>query len=624
MTIQLPGFNPNYIFRVLSDFWDGYKERDQLASLWGGMSQIVDDMYLQNYQADFGKSLETVPVYWRYSWSNLMFDNWIDNEVFHRHLWVEQETIDGVRAINLNDYFTPPESAGSVNFLRILLDGIVQQEGVDFTYSGGLVTFSEPLTGGRNMMIQWADTNKSIPYHFHKVFAETLTGDKSSWTDAVGDAFDPEGQGPYQFNDPLAPIEIWINGVRESNDRYVEPSSVLFQLNVAAPPTNGDWVVLRWIRSSDHPNPHVHYKYNYRVSPTIQQLLPLPFSADLGTAAVYINGVLQIPGTDYDFERANLLRTTVALEKNDLLEVEFYRKEYRWRHEIDTTIVSAPVIQDKIDTPNVVSIQGTSHSIKAGWLYSDYNFSDAWAPNLWVDENTIAKNFGNPIEFSRTESNTSYLYSTRGMWYIYWHGPAITNIEVGSKILLDLPIAPLDTTVFKVNQLGDGSYQIELAGGSLIFDVPAPLHPVVSAGDKVKAYQALSNGAIVWDYINNPEWWKYIPGFHTMWGSYSTSGTTWVGHFDDRGFIDDNGFFDDAGGDPDLEKNLFDKIKYFLWILLIDSSQMKTSEKSNDLIHFADIIKPAYTDYIALIEHTPKERIGLTDSVTLTLTQIEP
>jgi hypothetical protein len=621
MTLKTEGFDATYIFRVLSDFWDGYKERDQLAALWGGMCQVIDDMYLQTYQADFGKSLETVPVYWRYSWANFVFDNWISNEVFHRHLWMESATIAGTVSINLDNFFTPPETAGQIRFLRILLDGIVQQQGVDYQLSGNLVTFTEPLTGGRNMMIQWIDVNVEVPYHTHKTFAETLIDTKSDWTDVSGDAFDPAGQGPYNFEDPsTAPIEIWINGVRENNVNYITPSSVLFQLNVTSPPTTGDWIVMRWVRlTSPNPNPHIHFKYNYTVSNNGQKQFPLPFSSSIDEAVVYINGVMQKPESDYTFDQPSILEIATSLVVGDLLEVELWRKQYRWRHEVDNSIVSAPILQNGIDKPTIRSLQGVNHSFANGWLHSDNDFAEVWAPNLWVDEYTIYSNFGSAVNFVRDQSDPSYLYSTRGIWYVYWHGAAVTNIEVGGKIIIGIPVSPADTKVIRVSQGTYGTSQVQLELEDLVFDVPSPLMPIVSAGQNVKAYQALANGVTVWDYINNPEWYKYIPGWHSLWGRFSVSGEDWVGCFDDRGYLDDHGFFDDAGGDPDIERDIFEKVKYFLWILLVDSSLIKTNNDANDLIQFADTIKPAYTNYLALVEHTPKDYIALRDSVTLTL-----
>ena len=81
MAIDLPGFDAEVLYRVLSDFWKDYEQRDQLATCWGGMSQVIDNEYLQIYQSDFSKSLSTVPVYWRYQWVNIEFDNWQSNEV---------------------------------------------------------------------------------------------------------------------------------------------------------------------------------------------------------------------------------------------------------------------------------------------------------------------------------------------------------------------------------------------------------------------------------------------------------------------------------------------------------------------------------------------------------------
>jgi len=380
MTVQLPGFDPSYIFRILSDFWDTYKERDQLATIWGGLSQITDDLYLQNYQADFSKSLETVPVYWRYSW-------------------------------------------------------------------------------------------------------------------------------------------------------------VYFELE--------DW--------------------------------------EASTDETYI-----------------------------------------WKHPIDSNIVSAPVLQDAIDLPASTFEQGVDHVITSGWIFSKTAFTSVWAPNLWVDEKTINNNFGEPIGFSKATSSVDYLYSTRGIWYVYWNGPSVTNIRRGAKIAIDIPLSPADTRVLSITPNPDNSNDIQVQFGDMVFNIPYPLLPIVSAGEQLTAYQELSDGVQVWDYINKPDWWQYIPGFQKIWRRFSVTGGEWVGRFDDRGNLDDGGHFDDSGEEQDVSKDIYELIKHFTWILLVDGSQVKIAADAADLIKFADTIKPAYTDYIPIIENKVSEEIVFGESVLLELEPVPP
>jgi len=385
MTIQHRGFDSSYIFRILSDFWDGYKERDQLATFWSGANAILDDAYIQNYQADFGKSLKTVPVYWRYMWSNLVFD------------------ID-----------------------------------------------------------QWE--------------ANTST-------------------------DPL------------------------------------------------------------------------------------------VVG-------------------------------YSWRYPIDPNFVSAPTIQDGIDKPTLTSVQGTDHYVRPGWLYSNTKFTDVWARNLWVDEQTIQKNFGDPIDFTRDYSNVNYLYGTRGMWYVYWNGATVNDIQVGSKIIVDAPVSPSGTKVLRLTKNPDGSVTILLEAGNLELTVPPYLTPTVSAGQTVSAYQSLSDGVEVWDYINNPDWYLDVPGLHTMWKRWSVSQEDWCGWLDDRGFFDDGGFWDDLGSDQLTDYRIFQMIKYFVWVLKVDGSLIKDAQDAEAITHFADTLKPAYTDHVDVIESNIVQGLGIGHVLTCVLDRI--
>ncbi|MEN6550205.1 MAG: hypothetical protein ABFE07_29525 [Armatimonadia bacterium] len=619
MTQQFPGFDPSYFYRLLSDFWDSYKEREQLACIWAGMSQMMDDMYLQSYQQDFGKSLETVPVYWRYQWSNFVLGNWEENGVFHKHYWIERTSELNDQSFNLGNLIAPEVFHGASN-INIVLEGNLLAEGADYTYEGGVVTLTEPLQAGLKMVLSWVDAGVALPYHSHCEYRETLSASKATWTDA--DAFSPSGQGTYSPNDPTAPIELWVNGAEEPSSSYTETSATSLTLNVSTPPAAGDQVVLRWVRNQTTPNPHVHYKYNYQVHASREDLFRLPFRVTNGTVDVFVNGVLLDAG-EYEFRENSLLHLLTDLDSGDLLEVEYRYKEYRWRHAVDARIVSAPVLQNGVDRPTLTSVQGVNHAVRDGYLYCDYcaadGFGDIWAPNLWVNESTIANNFGGPIGFSR-DNGPSYLYGTRGLWNVYWHGPAIAEVEAGAKIVLDVPVSPADTTVTEVVANADGSHTVRLAIG-IDFVIPSILTPIVVAGQAVVAYEALADGVAVYDSVRDPEWWRRIPGFHRLWMDFSLSEEEWTGRFDDRGPLDDSGFFDDSGNLIDVDQKLFELVKNYSFIVIVNSKLLDSITDSDNISHYIESIKPAYTKALQLVDDTITETVAIGETVSFELTE---
>jgi len=619
MANNYPGCDTSYLFRILGDFWDGFQEKEQLACLWGGLAQLFDEEYLDAYQWDFGKSLETCPVYTRYMWTNLVLSDWESNGVFHKHYWMNFTTTGGEPYFKLSDLIT--DTFHEAKNIRVLVEGNALTENEEYSYQGGILTMLASLDAGLDMVISWVDDDVELPYHEHLEFAETLVTSKSTWTSASGDAFDPNGRGAYQSSDPDFPIEMWINGKYEPDYNYTETSDTSFSLVVATPPSSGDNIRLLWTREQDTANPHVHYKYAYKVQGVRENLFRVPFAVTTGSLYVRVNGVL-LDSDEADMRETNLLHTLAYLEKGDLLEVEYRKKEFRYRHAIDTNIVSAPLLQDGIDKPQLVSTQGINHEFRGdGYLYCDYSdaegFGDVWAPNIWVDEQTIARNFGSAVDFD-CPTSPSYLYGTRGLWNVYWNGPAINNVEVGAKIVLGSPVAPAACTVTNVTENEDGSHTVGLSVG-VDLEVPSYLNVIVVAGQALVAYQAVADGVWVYDAIRDPEWWRRFPGFQRLWSDYSVDGEPWSGRFDDRGFLDDGGYWDDAGDADELKQKLFELIKTFSFLVIINSSLLKTEDDADNVVHYLENIKPAYTRPVMLVDHEIEESVTMEESFSLEL-----
>ncbi len=78
-------------------------------------------------------------------------------------------------------------------------------------------------------------------------------------------------------------------------------------------------------------------------------------------------------------------------------------------------------------------------------------------PTLWSqyairDTEIIYDNFGSLMQFYKKDS-FRYLRQTQGLWYAYWNGSTVGNIEIGLTVLTDLPFAYDAGYVSSINYL---------------------------------------------------------------------------------------------------------------------------------------------------------------------------
>jgi len=101
----------NFIWDLLSDVWDGYEERDQIASMWEGYLQIASDLLLQILQADQSKSIIDIPVFRRYRWKNYPLTTTVRPANFQSAFLFAYTTgdVDILSIPNLQDLVRDPE-----------------------------------------------------------------------------------------------------------------------------------------------------------------------------------------------------------------------------------------------------------------------------------------------------------------------------------------------------------------------------------------------------------------------------------------------------------------------------------------------------------------------------------
>lgn len=64
-----------------------------------------------------------------------------------------------------------------------------------------------------------------------------------------------------------------------------------------------------------------------------------------------------------------------------------------------------------------------------------------WAETTVVDQDQLYQNFGFPIQVQQPNS-VEFKNVLQGLWYAYWNGPTIDNMERGLNLVFNLPYAP--------------------------------------------------------------------------------------------------------------------------------------------------------------------------------------
>lgn len=329
---------------------------------------------------------------------------------------------------------------------------------------------------------------------------------------------------------------------------------------------------------------------------------------------------------------------------------EFYLPEevIKWDdHLIFPKGISVPT---KVLTPNVdYIVDEDSRTIH--FKTEPYNIM--WSNFSVRDLGIIYDNFGSMIKFYKPDSY-KYLREVQGIWFAYWNGASITNIEIGLNILRDLPFVKDDGVVERVNVeqssavIGDYTFYIntaqrellevgdvvtfidsasgvitigninirldprdaaELEVGDEILSLSAPTIKTtingeeyiysgestssVYLGEFVPKFMPLTNAIKVYDYINYPGWWLEYTGTSGL--SEDPCALDGSAYFDSNSIFD-LGIFDASSTDRCLDA-LF--MQYFTFLVKVDQSAWFCTKSDLDVvIAFLHAIKPAYTHFL--------------------------
>lgn len=160
----------------------------------------------------------------------------------------------------------------------------------------------------------------------------------------------------------------------------------------------------------------------------------------------------------------------------------------------------------------------------------------SWAETTYIDNNqTIEDNFGSRVDFDqdvwvqRTE-DLDYLSAVQGLWYAFWNGPTLNNIQTACQVLMGLPFAesagtvtdvrtPFNTKYNRVLVQDDGD-EVIVRSYKFPVDLDVATNPTTgvayTVGDSIAQFAPICTGVLVEDYISNPTWMSAVVGSGDM------------------------------------------------------------------------------------------------------------
>lgn len=212
---------------------------------------------------------------------------------------------------------------------------------------------------------------------------------------------------------------------------------------------------------------------------------------------------------------------------------------------IPDEVISIPALQEQVSEPPVVLRENLDYEVAGGLLtfigglftLSDPSPDTLWAESVFYDNSgAIERNFGRLVNLSQddlSESRTRapYLSAVKGLFFAYTNGPTVANIRLGLQILLGLPFTEERGVILEVQPEFTTDSSGQPLGRVLVEDVDdkdrrlgirrayyyptvvgLETNPATSAiyaeGDIIEAFQPLSSGIEVTDYVKDPRWWE--------------------------------------------------------------------------------------------------------------------
>lgn len=560
----------SFIFNYLSNFWNLVEGRDRMAIFWGALAQVAATELFSLWQIDYSKSHRDIQRTFNRRW--LHYDMLLGEPL--PELTVTRPIFGGVEsAFSTAGAFTvsgtflvisSPALSSDVSVPALLPDPHTPE-----TLAAYLETRLQDTADSRFTTQLVEDrTSGELSVRIDAPFPFTIGVGTDMSIFTVGDEGRPPngiagagvGQRTYKVDRSLEGLGLQEDDflvldskafriartIDEPGDQFAFQRVVVKEEMPVAP--SGTWIISGWVSS---------------------ELL------DFYNGLVTVNDHVDFESADATTENAptfatdELLATTVLGANENLvgrLAVDFWplggaiadtslnvylARVIRRRYvPVHVDVLDVPTLQEKIVIEDDEAslrrnldyfIEPVRNGFGLRFISGEGDDpGDVWEgarpPNrLWAEytffDNSavIEANFGIPVELTIDQleelpDTVDYLSAVRGLWYAFFNGPAVTNLRIGSQILLGLPFAERQGIIEEIRtdfgpsrgrMLIRDTANTEIVRSyrwprELALEVNTVTGVRYAVGDQVEEFAPLVEGVEVLDYINTPTWFEGI------------------------------------------------------------------------------------------------------------------
>ncbi len=544
-----------FIWGYLSNFWNLLDDKERITLFWGAAAQVAATELLTLWQTDYSKSLRDVQRTFQRRW--LHYDPPLIEPL--PDLAATRAIIQGVRSVELSILVATSDYANAV--LTVSSPALVSP--ATYTFPGGALA-AEAIHAQIEANLKAADDRFRVDYlekrpadstavvRIYAPFPFTITqsGGVSAFLVDTDNAA-PAGTGGLAIGVRTYRVDRSLTGlgIVEGDILMLEGDGYRI-VKVVSDPAD-DWEDQRIVVSDDLPTVGAS---SWSVPGRVTSI-QLDFYAALVTDVDKVTFVavnletgdelevdLPVAGTTASLPRE--LSVDVTPLSHYLFDTDYsieLRRVRRYgRLPIDDLVVDIPYLQERVlnkDDTQVLrrnldfyieEFRG-SNCIRFVQEVWDAPPPDLiWAETTYLDNRpVIEQNFGIPVEFtldnlSQLPNNVDYLSAVRGLWYSYFHGPTLFNLQAGTQILLGLPFAEETGIIEEIRDdfsSTQGRILVRDAVSTEIvrsYSFPASLdmevNPVTNApyavGDTVQQFSPLVTGTEVLDRVKDPKWFE--------------------------------------------------------------------------------------------------------------------
>lgn len=492
-------FQTEYLFKRLSDFWSFFEDREEVKNVWDAYLKKAQDLQSLLFQADFSKSLKTIPLFDRSQLEYFVFPKLVRradlevNEPFY--VFEVDPEIFFIKTLNerIDDTNTRRELSPGLHFR--IARGSGKDEGK---------TFLEFIRGVRP---------ESVGETFWTKGSDVVTGTGLSAKVVVGDILQGPNSSFFKVTSVPSDTQVVVQGHTVLGQSLGPGDGVTTLFNLRTPPLFSevsDELVLTGIVPAG--------------SYTLANLIFDPESLEFRKGPTFETGVPLLENIHFSVVNPNtgafaLSSAGASFLGNEQLHARYLKAEpsiVTSGVEVFFDGVVVPPANYTV-TPTGILTFGVAPFATVGEITVDYYLgypgpsgttrktiresipSRLFSRAVYRDRRSVFRNFGTAIGLDEPTTET-YLNRVRGIYFARYNGPTITNMSLGSGILIGLPFSERG----RVDGVQPAAPKSVIVGGKL-FPVVPPLTPSVSTGQQLaRDFNLLTNGVRTADFRNDP------------------------------------------------------------------------------------------------------------------------